>query len=103
MSFDTWLEILQNFGVAVAAMIAMAWALAKTAKFVAEKVAVPLVDAHKQFLVSMEKNATENTLILGKLADNVDKMGDSISVLSNSVERACKYPINHNPNNKHHH
>ena len=65
---DTWMTLVDRYGVELGLLVILLFFLWMAARFLANKVAVPIVAAHVSFVQALAVNNTENTAATQKLA-----------------------------------
>jgi len=78
-----WTAIINQFGVAVAVLAAVLWGVWQTAIWMAENVAKPIVNAHREYLIATKANAEK---IAADLADANDKRSQHDKKVAESLD-----------------
>lgn len=91
---DTWMTLVDRYGVELGLLVLVLAFLWLSARFLANKVAVPIVTAHISFVQALEKNYTASAVSQQKLAEtqivlanNQDKVLEAVKTIPTAIAK----------------
>jgi hypothetical protein len=84
------LALLRDFGLPTAMLVALIWLLVKAGRWVGTHVFLPMVEAHVNFLATIQKSVEEHTAGLKRLNDSSEQLVSGMVTICR-FDSSCQY------------